>query len=82
MATTRAIRRFRTELTVARRLSRHRRYDQAAENPHRYHKNDPLGMCGNRHCSVCAVRRTIKRAEKKAERSQGRAQERTNEETT
>lgn len=73
--TSRGVRRSRTELTIARRLARHRRHDQAADNPHRYHKNDPMGMCGSRHCSTCAVLRKLKAEKKKRERVTGRKQE-------
>ncbi len=71
----RAARRHRTELVIARRAFVHRRYRQDVPDTHRYHKDDPMGHCGNR-CSVCMAQIGWKLLCKKRERVEGHRQER------
>ncbi len=72
----RADRRHQTELVIERRAVVHRRHRQAAPELHRYHKNDPMGRCGNRHCSICSMERAWKHLERKRERVDGHRAER------
>ncbi len=72
----RADRRHRTELVVERRAAVQRRHRQDVPDQHRYHKNDPMGRCGNRHCSVCSIHAIQKHLDKKRERVEGHQYER------
>lgn len=69
----RADRRYRTELTIARRVECNRIvFHYAAQvSPHEFHKNDPTGACGNRGCRICSWERVWKRLNKKRERIEG-----------
>lgn len=70
----RAERRTRTEKVIGRRLRISRAVNERTTPVagHRYAKNDSLGSCGNRHCSICAYERADKRMTKRRERYEGK----------
>ncbi len=76
---TRADRRHRTELVIAKRTRVMKSVGMAGDlqrtSGHKLAKRDGLGLCSNRGCSICAAHRGDKRKKVRAERKAGRKAE-------